>query len=94
MRFTRGLKYFLIGSTESQGEISEFIKRCKDSEDKNGYILQSFFEIYINSNYEFTSGPFASKIFKIINLQKNKIDILLENIKVKINRNQSLFRPV
>ena len=94
LRFSRGLKYFLTGSTDSQSEISEFIKRCKESEDKSGYITKSFFELYINSNYEFISGPFGSKIFEIINLQKNKIDILLGNIKVKINRSQYLFVPV
>jgi len=94
LRFSRGLKYFLTGTTDSQNEINEFIKKCKESEDKSGYITKNFFDLYINSNYEFISGPFGSKIFKVINLQKNKIDILLDNIKVKINRNQYSFRPV
>ena len=94
LRFSRGLKYFLTGAIDSQSEISEFIKKCKESEDKSGYVAKSFFELYINSNYEFISGPFGSKIFKIINLQKNKIDILLDNMKIKIKKNQYLFRPV
>ena len=93
LKFTRGIKYFLNGFINSQEEINKFIKKCKDSEDQNGHLTQDFFELYTNSNYEFTSGPFTEKIFRIIDLQKNKINILLGNIKIKINRKDFLFRP-
>ena len=94
LRFCRGLKYFLNGQHESQLEIKEFIKKCKSLEDKRGYISKTLFELIINSSYEFSSGPFAEKIFKIINLQKNKIDILMGNIKTTINKQKFLFKPV
>ncbi len=92
--FTRGLKHFFNGTKNYQKEISKFIDKCKESEDQKGYITKRFFDLYINSKYEFISGPFGSQIFEIINLQKNRIDILLNNIKVKINRDQYSFRPV
>ena len=91
LKFTKGLKYFLNGFILSQNEIRKFIEKCKNSEDKNGYLSQTFFELYINSNYKFYSGPFSEKIFKIIDLQKNKINILLGNIKTTINKNKFLF---
>ena len=94
LKFTRGLKYFLNGFTDSQEEINKFIKKCKDSEDRNGYLTQDFFDLCVNSSYEFTSGPFTEKIFRIIDLQKNKINILLGNIKININKKNFLFRPV
>jgi len=94
LKFTRGLKYFLNGFTDSQEEINKFIKKCKDSEDRNGYLTQDFFDLCVNSSYEFTSGPFTEKIFRIIDLQKNKINILLGNIKININKKKFLFRPV
>ena len=94
LKFTRGLKYFLNGFTDSQEEINKFIKKCKDSEDRNGYLTQNFFDLCVNSSYEFTSGPFTEKIFRIIDLQKNKINILLGNIKININKKKFLFRPV
>ena len=93
LKFTRGLKYFLNGFTDSQEEINKFIKKCKDSEDRNGYLTQNFFDLCVNSSYEFTSGPFTEKIFRIIDLQKNKINILLGNIKTTINRKRFLFNP-
>ena len=93
LKFTRGLKYFLNGFTDSQEEINKFIKKCKDSEDRNGYLTQNFFDLCVNSSYEFTSGPFTEKIFRIIDLQKNKINILLGNIKININKKNFLFRP-
>ena len=94
LKFTRGLKYFLNGFADSQEEINKFIKKCKDSEDRNGYLTQNFFDLCVNSTYEFTSGPFTEKIFRIIDLQKNKINILLGNIKININKKKFLFSPV
>ena len=94
LQFCRGLKYFLRGQYESQLEIKKFIEKCKSLEDKRGYISKTLFKLIINSNYEFSSGPFAEKIFKIINLQKNKIDILMGNIKTTINKQKFLFKPV
>ena len=66
----RGLKLFLEGHIQNQKEITQFIKKCKDNEDKDGYLLQDFFEKRLNKSYEFLSGPFANSIFKIISLQK------------------------
>ena len=94
LKFTKGLKYFLQGHITSQNEICNFVEKCKEHEDQNGYILTSFFDLYLNSNYEFASGPFVSKIFKIIKLQKNYIDISLENLKLKINKKNFYFKPV
>ena len=38
----RGLKLFLEGHIQNQKEITQFIKKCKDNEDKDGYLLQDF----------------------------------------------------
>ena len=94
LKFTRGLKYLLGGYVQSQEEIKKFIKKCKDSESTKGYLTQNFFELYVNSKYQFTSGPFTEMIFKIINLQKNKISILLGNIKTTIKKDEFLFSPI
>ena len=94
LKFTRGLKYFLGGFNESQDEIEKFIKKCKESENAKGYLTQNFFDICKNSNYKFTSGPFSERIFKIINLQKNKINILLGNIRTTIKNEEFSFTPL
>jgi len=94
LKFTRGLKHLLNGHVYSQNEIIKFIRKCKDSESKTGYLTQNFYELYVNSKYQFTSGPFTEMIFKIINLQKNKINILLGNIKTTIKKNEFLFNPL
>ena len=94
LQFTKGLKYFLNGFVQSQEEIKKFIEKCKESENEEGYLSQNFFELYVNSKYQFSSGPFAEMIFKIVELQKNKINILLGNIKTTIKKNEFLFRPL
>jgi hypothetical protein len=90
----RGLKLFVNGHIHSQDEIINFIKRCKENEDQNGFLLQEFFETEINKSYEFVTGPFAKKIFSIIGLQKNKLQTTIGNIKTTINRKDFLYRPI
>tara|TARA_Y100000992_G_C20982394_1_gene357938 strand:+ start:53 stop:550 length:498 start_codon:yes stop_codon:yes gene_type:complete len=94
LKFSRGLKYFLCGFKQSQKEIQQFVQKCKESEDKNGYLTVNFFKIYSNSLYKFSTGPFADTIFKIISLQKSKINILLGNIKTTICKKRFLFTPL
>ena len=94
LKFIRGVKYFLNGFSQSQNEISDFINRCKNSENQNGYISTNFLNLKNNNSYKFVSGPFTNKIFKIINLQKNKIDILMGNIRTTINKRDLLVNPL
>lgn len=93
LKFCRGLKYFLNGFKSSQTEIEIFINKCKKCENENGFLSKSFFDLQINSKYKFTSGPFVEEIFKIIKLQKNKIDILMGNLKTTIKKEELLFSP-
>jgi|TARA_B100001093_G_scaffold479211_1_gene508034 hypothetical protein len=94
IKFLRGLKYFLEGHVKAQEEIENFISFCKKSENEKGYISKNFFKLNINSRYKFKSGPFSEKIFKIIDLQKNRINILMGNIKTQINYKDFLFSPI
>lgn len=94
LKFCRGLKYFLVGFLQSQKEITGFINRCKKLENKKGYLSQSFFNLKLNNKYKFQSGPFSEKIFKIINLQKNKIEVFMGKIKTTVDKEKFLFQPV
>ena len=94
LKYSRGLKYFLDGFKEFQLDVKNFVEKCKKLEDQKGYISQSLFELNINEKYQFTSGPFIEKIFKVINFQKNKINILMGNLKTTINKKEFLFSPV
>ena len=84
----------LQGFKQSQNEINEFIKKCRFAEDTEGYISEQFYDLRIGLNYKFFSGPFTNSIFKIIQLQKNKIKILMGEFKTTINKKKYLFQPV
>tara|TARA_B110001450_G_scaffold249465_1_gene266899 strand:- start:692 stop:1189 length:498 start_codon:yes stop_codon:yes gene_type:complete len=94
LKFSRGLKYFLSGFLKFQKDINYFIEKCKKLENQKGFISERLFEIKINSKYIFSSGPFAQEIFKIIGMQKNKINILMGNLNTTINKKEYLFNPV
>jgi len=90
----QGLKYFLNGFISAQDEILQFIKKCKSLENKEGLIKQNIFNICENKNYKFLSGPLAGTLLKVLELNKNKLNVLVENVKVQINRKNYLFEPV
>ena len=77
LQSTKGLKYFLKSFYKSQKEIKEFIKKCKKSENADGFISANFFDIEINKKYKFNSGPLLNLIFQVIEVQKTKIKILM-----------------
>ena len=94
INYSRGLKLILKGFYGSQNEICKFIEKCKISEDSRGYISDEFYELKINSDYQFFSGPFANSIFKIVELQKNKINVVIGNLKTTIKKKEFLFQPI
>ena len=81
------------GFTESQKDIEKFIIKCKGSENQEGFLSRNFFDLELNKKYKFSSGPFSDRIFQIINLQRNRIKILMGNIKTTIKKKEFLFTP-
>ena len=94
LKFTKGLKYFLDGTHTCQDDIEKFITKCKEHENERGYLTQNFFKISNDINYQFTSGPFSEKIFKIINFNKNKIKILLGNFNTILKTKNFSYNPL
>jgi hypothetical protein len=94
LKFCRGLKYFLNGFLQSQIEIQKFISMCKKSENNFGYLSHTLQQLKKNSKYKFSSGPFTEKMFKIIDVQKNKIEIMLGNIKTTVGKQSFLLSKI
>lgn len=94
IRYTKGLKYILEGYENAQKEIKNFIFNCKNSENDKGFISKNFYELVINSNYRFNSGPFINNIFKLIDFQKNSINILMGKFNVIVKKDNNLFSPI
>jgi len=94
-KFLKGLEYFLDGHILNQKNITTFINYCKNYENENGYLKQSFFETIIKKKARFISGPFTNMIFEILEKQKNKLKILVGNIVTTVpNNSNCLYRPV
>lgn len=93
LKFTKGIKYFLEGFVESQKEIENFLNYCNSIENKEGLISENLFELNLNKKYQFMNGPFTNKIFDIIKIQKNRVDILIGNLKTTIKREKFLSNP-
>ena len=91
IKYLKGVKCLLNGFIKSQNEITNFVKKCKEIEDVNGYITQKIFEAKINHFYKFSSGPFTEKIFKIIDIQKNKFKILMGNLTTIVDKRDYLL---
>ena len=95
IKFLKGLEYFLEGYNHNQKNIVQFIEYCKMFENDKGYLTQSFFITMITKKAKFMSGPFTNMIFEILEKQKNKLKILVDNIVVTIpNKTNYLYRPI
>ena len=95
IRFLKGLEYFLQGYHQNQNEIIKFIEYCKTFENKEGYLMPSFFKEIIKQKAKFISGPFTNMVFEIVERQKNKLRILLGNIVTTISDKKNyLYRPI
>ena len=94
LKNTKGLKYFLEGFCSAQEEILHFIEKCKSLENKEGLIKQNIFSVFENKNYKFLSGPLAGALLKVLEINKNKLSILVGNVKAQINKKDYLIEPV
>ena len=97
MKYVKGLKDLIPNFKETQNEITNFIQRCKKTEDKNGFLTSNFYNFlsdYQNRKYKFQSGPFTSFIFKIIEVQKDKLSISIGNYKTTVKSKKFLFEAV
>ena len=92
LRFSIGLKYFLQGFLHLQEDITKFVNKCKKLENIDGTISASFIEGEENKTYEFLSGPFANRLFTILELKKDKLKILLGAVESYIDKKKYLFR--
>ena len=90
----RGLQYFIKGYKFSQIEISNFIEKCKESQNIDGYLSYNFFDLIINKKYKFISGPFTNLVFSLVNIEKSKFDILIGNIKTTLKKKEVNFKPI
>ena len=70
------------------------MKNVKKNENEKGYISNDFFELIENTHYKFASGPFTSKIFKILEINKFKLKIALGRVRTTIEKNKFLINPV
>tara|TARA_X000000950_G_C13724890_1_gene581801 strand:+ start:437 stop:934 length:498 start_codon:yes stop_codon:yes gene_type:complete len=94
IKYFIGLKYLLDGFNYSQLEIKNFVNNLKKIENSDGYITRATFEVEINKFYRFETGSFANKIFKVLSLQKNKLSIMMGNLRSTINKNEFIFSPL
>ncbi len=94
LNYLKGSKSFLSGSESCQKNINLFIEKCRNSEDSNGFLSLNFFEMNKNLKYQFSSGILDKYIFQLLEQRKDKIKILIGNLKTTINKKNYLFNPI
>ena len=88
LSYAKGVKYILNNSQFNQKDIINFINNCKNNEDKDGFLKQSFFEMFETNKLKFMSGPFSEMIFEIIENNNKKIRLLKNNLNITVSKNQ------
>lgn len=91
LRYTKGLEYFLQNYFQGQSNILKFINFCKKFENKDGGLMQSFFNIIENNKAKFINGPLSNIIFEIFEKKKKIIKGSLGSMTVVIKRDTNLL---
>ena len=91
VNYLKGVKFLLNGFRNYQKDIPNFIKRCRSSEDENGYIKQTFFNFVAIDKIKFLSGPFTNIIFKIMKRQKDSMKVSDGNVNISFSAERYLF---
>ena len=92
LKYLKGLHSIIPFAISSQKEIIDFINKCKKNENESGFISQSFFNLITNKKIKFYSGPLTSFICELIEVEKNRIKVLVNNYMVTVNsKNKLLF---
>tara|TARA_B100001123_G_C14931743_1_gene876030 strand:+ start:225 stop:728 length:504 start_codon:yes stop_codon:yes gene_type:complete len=91
LKNSRGLKYFLTNSNNNQIAIINFINYCKKNQDAEGYLKPSFFAFSNMTQGKFLNGPFTNMIFSVIENQKDKLKVLIGNLKTTIKKENSNY---
>ena len=68
--------------------------KCKNHEEKNNILSQSFFDELVNLKAKFITGPFKSFAFEIINKNKNYFITKINNFKIKVKKKNKYFLPL
>ena len=91
IQFSIGLKSILDNFKISQNNISNFLNKCREHE-KEGTIRNSFFSFIDKSDFIFLTGPFYRKIFRIVNREKNFLNITINDMKLRISNKNLVFK--
>ena len=86
LSYIKGLKYFIKGYKSSQNQINDFILKCKKHEDDKGYLSGNFFDIVGKKEVTLNSGPFSGFILKVLEQQKNKLSLMMGDLKILTNK--------
>lgn len=90
----KGLDYILAGYKFSQNEINDFINRCKASHNDEGFISSKFYDLILNKKYKFTNGPFTDMIFNLVKIEKKKVEVVINDLKISLDKNNFNFKSI
>lgn len=85
LKYIKGLKSLLYPNKKDQNEILNLIKRCKEFENKMGYIDQNYFYKYLNDKLEIFEGPLRNMVFNVLEKNKNSVSISFGNFKANVS---------
>ncbi len=94
LKFVKGLSYFLSNYRLEQKQILNFVHKCKNHEEKNNTLSQTFFDELVDLKAKFITGPFKSFAFEVINKNKNYFTTKINNLKITVKKKNKYFLPL
>ena len=83
----------ILGFKACQKNINEFVKKCEKNKDKLGYLSSDFFSLSEGKNIKFNKGPFINFVSEVIEVQRNKLKLLVGNISIYLDKKENCLLP-
>lgn len=93
LNFIRGVDCLILGFKACQKNINEFVKKCEKNKDKLGYLSSDFFSLSEGKNIKFNKGPFINFVSEVIEVQRNKLKLLVGNISIYLDKKENCLLP-
>ncbi len=94
IKYIKGIDQILNSFKNDQFNIENFINFCKKNETKEGILNSNFFKNLISLRGKFLNGPFVNMIFDIVKKDKNILNLVIGNLKIKAClKNNLVFYP-
>ena len=82
-----------VGILNTEGYYDHLLNWFNKAVDE-GFISSKFYDLILNKKYKFTSGPFTDMIFNLVKIEKKKVEVVINDLRISLDKNNFNFKSI